>query len=130
MVPDHSRRELILGVAAGLVFALGVVLVARLEGGEKEAVAAALNFVVSLPALVLWNAPAPVQKICFIAYWIGVGGATGWLLGRAERYMKAGALLFVAILAVAHRVAQLRLEMELAGAMESVAAAIANIFLQ
>ena len=112
-------------VAIGAVIGVTIVLIAALLAGlnntwNNEAVRAIINFLASVPMLILdvkLKLPQIFQNIFFFAYWALVGGITGWSLAAKKPVFKALAAVFIIVIIFAHRVVQISLEEELGAAL-------------
>lgn len=130
MAVNPWRRPWGRGAVIGLMVA-AVVLVAPSTGFEDESrLKSALQFLAAIPPFLygpLLQAPQLLLWALFAAWWGGVGALVGWGLTRGVRG-RAGAALFLAVLAAAHLWTLASIERGLTGAAAAMARILGALF--
>jgi hypothetical protein len=121
----NTKKPVMIGGAIGIVMAIIIMMLAALNNARHlEAIQRVVNFLASVPMFILavkLKLPQVFQNLLFFFYWALIGGLTGWFLGGKKMVFKALAIIFLAALFFAHRMAQVNLEQELEAALRVLA---------
>ena len=122
----HRRPFVIIGLMSGCGVAVGIMALGWLNQGRSALLTLVVNFLVSLPVLLVWplTPPTPlIGVVCFV-YWVAVGAFFGWLMSRSSGLRLAVTLVAVCAFVLAHRMAQVTLEAELGEILPALVAAL------
>ena len=111
-----AKKSVMIGAIAGLLIAIITVFFATLnKGWDNEALRSVINFIASVPTLILdakLNLPQILQNILFFGYWALVGAAIALLMTRKNPAFKMLAVMCLIALIFIHRAVQINLERE------------------
>ena len=119
-----SAISAIAGAGIGLCIAIVTLLFALLNNKwDNEVFKGIINFITSIPTFLFeakLNMPQLVQNVLFFIYWVLVGAIFGWLAGRKGMFSKMLFVILIGGLIIVHRIVQVKLEKELAAALEAI----------
>ena len=111
-----AKKSIMIGAIAGLLIVIITVPLATLnKAGDNEALRRVINFIASVPTLILdvkLNLPQILQNLLFFAYWTLVGAAIALLMTRKNPAFKMLAVMCLIALIFIHRAVQINLERE------------------
>jgi hypothetical protein len=110
-----NKKALVLGLAAGLLFATVDVLAIRLNQGGNLLIEEITNFFGALPVLLFWfpSVPEWISMGLFFIYWASVGAVVAGLVASRRIISIVSALLLLVALGISHRAAQIALYREM-----------------
>ena len=119
-----AKKSIMIGAIAGLLITIITVLLATFnKGWDNEALRSVINFIASVPTLILdakLNLPQILQNILFFGYWALVGAAIALLMTRKNPAFKISAVICLIALIFIHRAVQINLEQELEDALRAL----------
>ena len=119
-----AKKSIMIGAIAGLLITIITVLLATFnKGWDNEALRSVINFIASVPTLILdakLNLPQILQNILFFGYWMAVGAVIALLMTRKNPVFKISAVICLIALIFAHRAVQINLEQELEDALRAL----------